>query len=120
MLTLVCHAKLTYLNYQLEWNKKSSWGCACTLCYARKCSIVNFSEIADGQFALCLLDSRQFRRAEPISSRGGNAVNLSDRFLCHCTASFTGPTCNIGKQILHVIDTVNHLVFQLSGLSLNQ
>ena len=41
--------------------------------YARKCSIVNFSENVDGQFALCLLDSRQFR-AEPISSRGDHAV----------------------------------------------
>ena len=59
MLTLVIYdAKLTHLNCQSERNKKSSWRCGGTLCYTRKGSLINFSEITDGQFALCLLDSR--------------------------------------------------------------
>ena len=72
--TAVYHAKLTHLNCQLKGCKKSYWRCGRTLCYARKGSFVDFFETADGQFALCLLDSRQFRKAEPNSSRGDHAV----------------------------------------------
>ena len=28
----------------------------------------------------------------------GTCENLSDNFLCHCTARFTGPTCTSRKQ----------------------
>ena len=44
--------RLTYFNIQLEGNKKSSWRCGRTLCYAREGSFINFSKISDSQFAL--------------------------------------------------------------------
>ena len=75
MLTLVVYdAKLTHLDCQSERNKKSRWRCGGTLRYTGKSSLINFSEIADGQFALCLLDSRQFRAEPIISRRGDHAV----------------------------------------------